>query len=93
MFSRLANARQGARRYLGAAVVDGFFNGFSRIARLHPQSKPARHAVEHLRDIRYHDSGEDQLRPLAMGGGGDLVGVQLPFEVQGGAAHGGGKSG
>ena len=62
MFSRLASARQDARRYLGAVVVDGFFNGFSRVARLHPQAKPARHAVEHLRDIRYHDSGGDPLR-------------------------------
>jgi acetyl esterase len=53
MLSRLG---EGARRYLGAAVVDGFFNGFSRVARLHPQASPARHAVEHLRDIRYFDS-------------------------------------
>jgi acetyl esterase len=45
-----------ARRFLGAAAVDGFFNGFSRLARLHPQARPARHAVEHLRDIRYFDS-------------------------------------
>jgi acetyl esterase len=44
-----------ARRYLGAAAVDGFFNGFSRLARLHPQARPSRHAVEHLRDIRYED--------------------------------------
>ena len=43
-----------ARRYLGSAAVDGFFNGISRVARLHPQSKPERHAVEHLRDVRYH---------------------------------------
>src|SRR3954470_22605667 len=45
-----------ARRFLGAAVVDGFFNGFSRVARFHPKARPARHAVEHLRDIRYFDS-------------------------------------
>lgn len=57
MFSRLGRVGEGARRYLGAAVVDGFFNGFSRVARLHPQAKPARHAVEHLRDIPYLDSG------------------------------------
>jgi acetyl esterase len=44
----------GARRYLGSAAVDGFFNGLSRVARFHPQAKPARHAVEHLRDVRYH---------------------------------------
>ena len=51
MLHRLA----AARRFLGAAVVDGFFNGFSRVARLHPQARPERHAVEHLRDIRYLD--------------------------------------
>src|SRR3954470_8057646 len=51
MIPRLA----AARRYLGGAVVDGFFNGLTRVARLHPQAKPERHAVEHLRDIRYFD--------------------------------------
>jgi acetyl esterase len=51
----LLRLRAEARRYLGGAVVDGFFNGFSRLARLHPQASPARHAVEHLRDIRYLD--------------------------------------
>jgi acetyl esterase len=52
----LARLGEGARRYLGGAVVDGFFNGVSRVARLHPKANPARHAVEHLRDIRYFDS-------------------------------------
>lgn len=51
----LVRLRADARRFLGSAVVDGFFNGVSRVARLHPQAKPARHAVEHLRDIRYFD--------------------------------------
>jgi len=51
MFVRL----DAARRFVGSAVVDGFFNGFSRVARLHPQARPERHAVEHLRDIRYLD--------------------------------------
>ncbi|HSO38556.1 MAG TPA: alpha/beta hydrolase [Labilithrix sp.] len=45
-----------ARRFLGGAAVDGFFNGLTRVARLHPQARPTRHAVEHLRDIRYFDS-------------------------------------
>ena len=44
-----------ARRLLGSVAVDGFFNGFSRLAQLHPQARPSRHAVEHLRDIRYFD--------------------------------------
>lgn len=42
-----------ARQKLGALVVDGFFNGVSRAAKLHPRARPDRHAVEHLRDIRY----------------------------------------
>jgi len=42
-----------ARRFIGSAVAEGFFNGVSRMAQLHPQSSPHRHAVEHLRDIRY----------------------------------------
>jgi acetyl esterase len=50
--SRLATE---ARRFIGAAVVDGFFNGFSRLARFHPHARPERHAVEHLRDIRYRE--------------------------------------
>lgn len=48
-----------ARRYLGSAVAEGFFNGVARMARLHPRSRPHRHAVEHLRDIRY---GEGSMR-------------------------------
>ena len=44
-----------ARRFLGGVVVDGFFNGISRVARLHPGAHPKRHAVEHLRDIRYQE--------------------------------------
>jgi acetyl esterase len=42
-----------ARRYVGAAMVDGFFNAASRVGRLHPNAKPERHAVEHLTDVRY----------------------------------------
>jgi acetyl esterase len=53
--SRLVRLREQARRRIGAAAVDGFFNGFSRLAQLHPNANPARHAVEHLRDIRYAD--------------------------------------
>lgn len=45
-----------ARRYVGSALADGFFNGITRVARLHPHARPAHHAVEHLRDVRYFDS-------------------------------------
>jgi acetyl esterase len=37
----------------GPALIAGFLNGFSRVARLHPRAKPHRHDVEHIRDIRY----------------------------------------
>ena len=42
-----------ARRYVGSVVVDGFFNGASRLARLHPKARPARHAIEHIADVPY----------------------------------------
>ncbi len=63
-----------ARRYLGSVAVDGFFNSITRVAKLHPQAKPDRHAVEHLRDIRYHDSDMrehllDVWRPVGDGAG------------------------
>jgi acetyl esterase len=45
-----------ARRYVGSVVVDGLFNGASRIAKLHPQAKPHRHGVERLLDLPYADS-------------------------------------
>lgn len=44
-----------ARRHVGAFLVDGFFNGASRLGRLHPQAKPERHAVEKIPDVRYFD--------------------------------------
>ncbi len=60
-----------ARQYVGAAVVDGFFNGASRAGLLHPRSRPERHGVERLRDLRYRDSDlEEHLldvyRPLPL---------------------------
>ena len=63
-----------SRRYLGSVAVDGFFNGMARVARLHPQASPARHAVEHLRDVRYFDESDmrehllDVWRPLPLEG-------------------------
>jgi acetyl esterase len=52
-----------ARRRAGALVVDGFFNGASRLARLHPHARPRRHAVEHITDLPYRDGarGRDHL--------------------------------
>lgn len=50
MFSKLGAE---ARRYAGSVVVDGFFNGASRLARMHPKARPERHAVEVLPDLTY----------------------------------------
>ena len=49
-----------ARQKIGSVVVDGFFNGLSRVFRLHPRAKPDKHAVEHLRDIAYLDGGRKE---------------------------------
>jgi acetyl esterase len=51
----LSRIRAEARRHVGAFVIDGFFNAASRMGRLHPRSKPARHAIEHVRDVCYLD--------------------------------------
>ncbi len=52
-----------ARRFVGSVVVDGFFNGASRIAKLHPRARPQRHSVEHITDLRYLEgtTGRDHL--------------------------------
>lgn len=49
-----------ARRYVGAALIDGFLSAASRMGRLHPHAKPARHAVEHLTDIPYLESNRKE---------------------------------
>jgi acetyl esterase len=49
MASRISSARKRA----GAALVDGFFNGVSRLAKLHPKARPERHGIAHIKDIRY----------------------------------------
>src|SRR5512139_3942630 len=46
------------RRAVGAFVVDNFFQGSSRLARLHPDSKPDRHGVEIVRDVAYGRQGK-----------------------------------
>ncbi len=34
-------------------MVDAFFNGASRLARMHPEARPERHFVEKINDVRY----------------------------------------
>lgn len=45
------------RRAVGAFVVDNFFQGSSRLARLHPDSRPERHGVEVVRNVAYGRRG------------------------------------
>jgi len=41
-----------------ANVIDGAFGSLSRVGRLHPNSNPVRHGVEHLRDVPYLDPAD-----------------------------------
>jgi len=46
------------RRRVGAVVVDNFFNGAARLAKLHPKAKPSHHGVEHIVDLRYAEGSQ-----------------------------------
>ena len=54
-------------------VADGFFQGLSRLGRLHPNASPARHGLEVLRDIPY----------LPYGGQDHLLDVYRPKDRRG----------
>ena len=41
------------RRRLGAHLARGFFEGASRLGRLHPRARPEAHGVEVIRDVAY----------------------------------------
>ena len=44
------------RRHAGAAVVDGFFRGASRLGRMHPQAAPEKHGIDVTRNVSYGDA-------------------------------------
>jgi acetyl esterase len=74
------------RRRAGAALVDGFFRGASRLGRLHPHARPERHGVVLERDVEYLPGGQpehrlDVYRPAQAGNG------PLPLVLY---VHGGG---
>ena len=50
------------RSRLGAQAARGFFEGVSRLGRLHPLARPSRHGVEVLRDIAYLPTGRAEHR-------------------------------
>jgi acetyl esterase len=77
-----------ARRYVGAALIDGLFNSASRLGRLHPQANPERHAVEKIPDIRYFE-GHDRLKEHLLDvwrptGPAPAEGMPIVFYVHGG---------
>ncbi len=45
------------RRRVGAFLVDGFFKGTSRVAKLHPRARPERHGVEVRTNVPYAATG------------------------------------
>lgn len=45
------------RKQVGSLVVDGFFNGMSRLGSLHPQARPERHGIEVIRNVAYSPTG------------------------------------
>ncbi len=52
--------RERVRKRIGAFAVDSFFNVLTRVAELHPESKPERHGVRRLRDIPYRSTGKPE---------------------------------
>jgi acetyl esterase len=61
------------RRRAGSAVIDSFFQGASRLGRLHPLAQPERYGLEVIRDVPYTDSGREEhqldvYRPTAPSG-------------------------
>ncbi|MFP6685440.1 MAG: alpha/beta hydrolase [Polyangiaceae bacterium] len=45
------------RRRVGAALIDGFFEGAARVGKLHPRAKPERHGIEVIRNLSYAERG------------------------------------
>ena len=50
--------RKRLRRQVNNIVAEGFFGTLSRLGRLHPMSKPAKHGVQVIRDVEYLRSGD-----------------------------------
>ena len=75
------------RKRVGSFLVDGFFQGTSRVAKLHPLARPSRHGVEVLTDIPYGDANRrEHLCDIYRPGGADAK-TPLPVVLY---VHGGG---
>jgi acetyl esterase len=57
-----ADWRLRLRRRVGAALIDGFFEGAARLGKLHPRAKPEQHGIEVLRDLAYSDESRAEHR-------------------------------
>ena len=60
--SCLQRSRKRLRRHTNALIGEGFFGGLSRLGRLHPLSKPAKHGGQVIRDNEYLRSGNARHR-------------------------------
>ncbi len=81
---RIAKQLEDARRNTGATLVDGFFRGLSRGARVFPQTRPEYHGLRMEADIPYLGSGDrahllDVYRP-----DDEREGLPVVFYIHGG---------
>lgn len=79
------------RRAAGAAVLDNFFRGASRLSKLHPQAKPEKHGLERITNIPYTKSDQehhllDVYRPIgtARANGEDREPLPIVLYLHGG---------
>ena len=56
----MASRLEHLRRKIGSVAATSFFEGASRLGRLHPSARPAKHAVEQIRNLRYLDSAHEE---------------------------------
>ena len=63
--ARLSCIQQARRKIRGATntvIGEGFFGSIARLGRLHPQSDPAKHGVQVIRDVEYLPTGNPRHR-------------------------------
>ncbi|MCB9555832.1 MAG: alpha/beta hydrolase [Deltaproteobacteria bacterium] len=70
---------------LGGLLIQGFFEGITRAAKLHPRANPARHGVEVISNVAYSNSGQrdhllDIYRPKRI----PAEGLPIVFYLHGG---------
>ncbi len=58
-----ANAGSELRKRVGAAALDGFFHGASKLGGLHPKADPKHHGVSVLKDVAYAPADASGVTP------------------------------